>query len=332
MTHFITLNRGGEHESRSEHSRAVSEAGQITRLSVITSAPRIMKSVLQILGAAISICVLTGCASTGSGKSVGVGKDFKGPIGLQLYTLRAKFAKDVPGTLDLVKSNGVKYVELAGTYNLPPEQFTKMLSDRGLVPIAGHFGYDRFRDNPEAVAKEAKALGLKYAGLAWIGHQAPFDEKECRAAIDVFNKAGAVLAREGIQFFYHNHGYEFQPHGDGTLMDLLIKETDPKLVAFEMDTFWVKHPGADPTEWLKKYPNRWKLMHVKDMKHGTETNFSGGSNVNNDVVLGTGTMDWPAILKAAKAAGVEYYFIEDESDAAAEHIPQSLKYLEQVSW
>jgi sugar phosphate isomerase/epimerase len=280
-----------------------------------------------------AIIVLTGCSSTGtSQKSVGTGADFKGPIGLQLYSLRARFAKDVSNTLDLVKSNGVKYVELAGTYNLPPEKFKAMLNERGLVPISGHFSYDLFRDKPEEVAKQAKALGLKYAGCAWATHKAPFDEAQAKQTIEVFNKAGAVLKKEGIQFFYHNHGFEFRPHNGETFMDMLIKGTDPKLVAFEMDTFWVKHPGADPTAYLNKYPGRWKLMHVKDMKQGTESNFSGGSNVNNDVALGTGTMNWPSILAAAKKAGVEYYFIEDESDAAAEHLPQSLKYLEQVSW
>ena len=292
-----------------------------------------LRPCLRTLAALAAFTLLTGCASlTSDRNTVGTGKDFKGPVGLQLYTLRAKFAKDVPGTLDLVKSNGFKYVELAGTYNLPPEQFKKMLDERGLVPIAGHFGYDRYQKDPESVAREAKALGLKYAGVAWISHQAPFDEADCKSAIEVFNNAGAVLAQHGIQFYYHNHGYEFRPHNGETFMDMLIKGTDPKHVAFQMDTFWVKHPGADPTEYLNKYPNRWKLMHVKDMKAGTESNFSGGSNVNNDVALGAGTMDWPSILKAAQKAGVEYYFIEDESDAAAEHLPISLKYLEQVSW
>jgi sugar phosphate isomerase/epimerase len=284
----------------------------------------------QLFGAIAAILLITGCSSTQ--KSVGTGQSFKGPVGLQLYSLRAQFSKDVPGTLDLVKSNGVKYVELAGTYNLPPDKFKALLAERGLEPVSGHFSYDLFRDKPEEVAKQAKALGLKYAGCAWISHKAPFDEPQARQAIEVFNKAGAALQKEGIQFFYHNHGYEFRPAVNETYMDMLIKGTDPKLVAFEMDTFWVKHPGADPTEWLKKYPNRWKLMHLKDMKHGTESNFSGGSNVNNDVALGTGVMDWPSILAAAKAAGVEYYFIEDESDAAAEHLPISLKYLEGVKF
>jgi sugar phosphate isomerase/epimerase len=284
----------------------------------------------QLFGAIATILLVAGCSTTQN--SVGTGKSFKGPIGLQLYSLRAKFAKDVPSTLDLVRSNGIKYVELAGTYNLSPEQFKALLAERGLEPISGHFSYDLYRDKPEEVAKQAKALGLKYAGCAWISHKAPFDEAQAKAAIEVFNKAGAALKKEGIQFFYHNHGYEIRPAVSGTYMDMLIKGTDPKLVAFEMDTFWVKHPGADPTEWLNKYPNRWKLMHVKDMKKGTESNFSGGSNVNNDVALGTGILDWPSILAAAKKAGVEYYFIEDESDASAEHLPITLKYLEQVKF
>ena len=115
-------------------------------------------------------------------------------------------------------------------------------------------------------------------------------------------------------------------------MDLLMTETSPKLVHFEMDVFWVVHPGQDPVKWLEKYHGRWELMHVKDMKKGVKGDFSGKSDVSNDVALGTGQMDWPAILKAARKAGVKWYFIEDESPTVVEQIPQSLRYLEQVKW
>jgi len=258
---------------------------------------------------------------------------FKGPIGLQLYSLRADFAKDVPGTLDKVRAFGIKYVELAGTYSLSAEQFKKELSARKLVPISGHFPYDRYRDDPEGVARDAKALGLKYAGCAWITHEGDFDEKQCRAAAAVFNKAGEVLAKNGIHFFYHTHGYEFQPHAGGTLFDLLVKETNPKYVNFEMDVFWIVHPGQDPVQLLQKYSKRWVLMHVKDMKKGTPTGLlTGHTDVNNDVALGTGTMNWPPILAAAAKAGIKYYFIEDESSSSAQHIPESLRFLDQVKW
>jgi len=263
--------------------------------------------------------------------AVGTGPSFKGPVGLQLYSLREQFGKDVPGTLDEVKRWGIKYVELAGTYGLTPEQFKKELSSRGLVPISAHFGFDEYKKDPEAVAQQAMALGLKYAGCAWIPHNGDFDEKTCREAAAVFNKAGEVMAKHGMKFFYHVHGYEFQPHGDGTLLDLLFQETNPKLVSYQMDIFWIVFPGQDPVKLLEKYGKRWELAHLKDMRKGTQTGaLTGGTDVKNDAALGSGLMDLPAILRAAKKAGVKWYFIEDESPWSEQQVPQSLKYLEQV--
>src|SRR5262245_26530750 len=106
-----------------------------------------------------------------------MGQVFKGPIGLQLYSLREQFAKDVPGTLDLVRGFGIKYVELAGTYKLAPEKFKEQLDAKGLKPVSGHFPFERYRDNVEEIAREAKTLGLQYVGCAWIPHKDPFDEK-----------------------------------------------------------------------------------------------------------------------------------------------------------
>lgn len=273
---------------------------------------------------------LSACMTTE--KMAGTGSSFKGPIGLQLYSLRADFARDVPGTVAKVHSFGIKYVETAGTYNQSPEQFKEALRANGLEAISGHFAYERYRDNPEGVAQEAKALGLQYAGCAWITHTDPFDEKQCRAAAAVFNHAGEVLARHGLKFFYHTHGYEFLPHGNGTLFDLLMTETKPEFVRYEMDVFWVMHPGHDPVKLLQRYGKRFELMHVKDMRKGLKGDFTGHSDVNNDVALGTGQMNWPAILSTAARTGVKWYFIEDESDASAMHIPQSLHYLEELKW
>jgi sugar phosphate isomerase/epimerase len=265
--------------------------------------------------------------------AAGIGKSFKGPVGLQLYSLREQFKKDVPATLDEVKSFGIKYAELAGTYDMPPEKFKAELAQRGIEAISGHFPFERYRDDAESVAKEAEALGLKYSGCAWIPHQGDFDEKTCREAASVFNHAGEVLSKHGIKFFYHTHGYEFQKHGDGTLFDLLMKETKPEFVNYQMDIFWIIHPGQDPEKLLEKYNGRWLLMHLKDMRKGTPTGLlTGGSPVTNDVALGTGLMDLPAILKAAKKAGVKWYFIEDESPISEQQIPVSLKYLEQVKF
>ena len=265
--------------------------------------------------------------------SAGIGPSFKGPIGLQLYSLRDQFAKDVPGTLDTVKKLGFTDVELAGTYGLTPEQFRAQLDAHGLRAVSGHFPYDGFRTNLDGIIREAKVFGLKYVGCAWIPHGNTFDEKTCRDAIAVFNHAGEVLAAQGMTFFSHTHGYEFQPYKDGTLFDLMMVETKPKFVSYQMDIFWVVHAGQDPVKMLKKYGKRWQLMHLKGMKDGTETGLlTGHSDVSNDVPIGQGKIDFPPLLRAAKSAGVKWYFIEDESPSWATQIPQSLHYLETVLW
>ena len=292
-----------------------------------------MKSSLLYLLGFLALAQLANPAVAADRHPAGIGPDFKGPIGLQLYSLRDQFAKNVSTTLDQVQKFGIKYVELAGTYNLAPEKFKEQLDARGLKAISGHFPFERYRDDAEGVARDAKALGLQYAGCAWIPHNDPFDEKTCREAAAVFNHAGETLAKHGLKFFYHTHGYEFRPHGNGTLFDLLMAETKPKYVHYQMDVFWIVHPGQDPAKLLAKYGSRFELMHVKDMRKGTPTGLlTGHTDVTNDVALGTGIIDWPAILKAAKKAGVKWYFIEDESPTSVEQIPQSLRFLEQVKF
>ncbi len=249
-----------------------------------------------------------------------MGQNFKERIGLQLYSLRDQFAKDVPKTLDQVRDFGIKYVETHSTYGLTPEKFRAELDSRGLKAVAGHFAYERCRDDIEGVAREAKILGLQYAGCAWIPHKDPFDEKTCREASMVFNRAGEALAKHGLKFFYHTHGYEFLPYGKGTLFDLMMAETKPQFVHFEMDVFWIVHPGQDPVKLLEKYGSRFELMHVKDMKPGTPTGlFTGHADVTSNVALGKGVIDWPAVFRAARKAGVKWYFIEDESPDSVQH-------------
>jgi sugar phosphate isomerase/epimerase len=284
-----------------------------------------MKPMLSFIVTAASLAALFTCAA-GS---------FEGPWGLQLYSLRSEFATNVPGTLDEVKSWGVKNVELAGTYGLTPEQFRAQLDLRGLKAVSGHFPFDEYRTNLDAVVHAAKVFGLKYAGCAWIPHDdgKPFDEQTCREAIAVFNHAGEVLAKQNVRFFYHAHGYEFQPYPGGTLLDLMMKETNPKYVHFQMDVFWIVHPGQDPMALLKKYGKRWELMHVKGMRDSTPTGLlTGHTDVTNDVALGTGKIDYVPILRQAKKTGVKWYFIEDESPASEQQVPQSIHYLETVIW
>jgi sugar phosphate isomerase/epimerase len=132
----------------------------------------------------------------------------------------------------------------------------------------------------------------------------------------------------GLTFIYHNHGFEYQPYEDGTLYDYLLKNTDPKYVSMELDILWAFFPGQDPAQLLAKYGNRYKALHMKDLKKGVERgSLSGGTAQENDVILGTGQIDIPAVIKAAKKAGVKHYYIEDESSSSVTQVPESIKYL-----
>ena len=269
---------------------------------------------------------------TVSAGAVDLTGDFKGPLGLQLYSLRDAFKADVPGTLDKVKAFGFTDVETANTYGLGAEKLLAMLKERGLNPVSGHFQYDPLTKDLAGAVAEAKALGLKFAVCPWIPHEEGiFGEAEAKKAAADFNKFGEAFKAAGITFAYHCHGYEFKPFGDGAggnAFDVLMRETKPELVSFEMDVFWVAHPGQDPVKLLAKYPGRWALMHLKDIRKGAQTGiYTGHAPLTDDVPLGTGMVDWPAVLKQAAKSGVKYYFIEDESPTVMDALPVTTKYL-----
>lgn len=260
---------------------------------------------------------------------------FDAPAGLQLYSLRSQFKlRGVEWTLDKVKEMGIVEVELAsGVPDLAAEPMRAELDKRGLKAVSSHFGYKRWKTDLDNVVKEAKTLGIQYAGCAWIDHQGEFDAAECTDAIEVFNKAGAALAKEGIKFFYHLHGFEFQPGESGTLADRLIKETKAGDVSYQMDVLWIIFPGQSPVKLMETYPDRWVLMHLKDLKKGIATgSLSGHTDVNNNVVLGQGQVNWPEVFAAAQKIGIKHYFIEDESDTVLDQLPKHLEYLKSVKW
>ena len=259
--------------------------------------------------------------------------DFKGPLGVQLYSVRDAIAKDVPGTLARVRALGFREVELAGTYGLSAAQFRAELDRAGLRATSMHVGYERLRDSLPAVLDDARTLGVQYVGTAWIPHSGvALTEEGARQAAADFTTWGRAAQERGLQFFYHVHGYEFVPGPSGALpMDILIRET-PQAVKFEMDVFWISRPGADPVAWLRKYPTRWRLLHLKDMKKGTPTNVNTGS-ANPDeteVPVGTGQIDYRAVLRTAQEIGVEKYYIEDETASPFATMPLTVQWLERV--
>jgi sugar phosphate isomerase/epimerase len=275
-------------------------------------------------------------ACSNAPKEISLRGDFHGPLGVQLYSVRNEAAKDLPGTLVRVHDLGFREVELAGTYGLSAAAFRRMLDSVGLHAASMHVGYEQFRDSLATVLQDAKTLGVQYVGTAWIPHpDGPISEDSTHKAAADFNRWGRAAKEQGLQFFYHVHGYEFQPVTSGALpMDILMSETDSDAVKYEMDVFWITRPGADPVAWLRKYPNRWRLLHLKDMKKGTPTNVNNGAaNADStEVPVGTGQIDYRAVLRTAQEIGVEQYFLEDETSAPFTTMPQSVQWLETVRY
>jgi sugar phosphate isomerase/epimerase len=272
---------------------------------------------------------------------------FHAPIGLQLYSLRHMFPEKAgPGGeaehiqkiekgLKEAHALGFTQIELAGTYGLPAAKFKSLLDAAGLQPVSEHVSMERLEKELEAVATEAKVLGVHFVGVAWVPHEGLFDYRKAAETAAKFNKIGEALSKHGLHFFDHAHGYEFDPKGKSPeglkAMDVLIRDTKPEFVTFQMDTFWIKYPGENPVIWLGKYPGRWQLMHIKDMKIGLETgHHTGGTDVSNDVAAGTGQLNWPEILAVAQKEGVRAYFLEDESVQAVPQLVQSVHYLKNL--
>ena len=256
---------------------------------------------------------------------------YAGPLGIQAYTFRKSFAVDVARTLDTIRMLGFTELEGGNGNNITPQEFKKLCKERGISIPATGTSYEQLVQHPDSVVYRAQALGAKYVMCAWIPHEkGVLSFENAKKATEDFNKAGKFLKVHGLTFCYHTHGYEFQPYENGTLLDYIFKNTDPKYVSFEMDIFWVQFGGGNPAELLKKYGSRWKLMHLKDMNHSTKKDLTGLTDPENDVPLGSGALDIPAILKRAKKAGIKHYFIEDESNNVMKQLPESIAYLKNL--
>lgn len=267
-------------------------------------------------------------------RSVAQEVNFKDHLGIQLYSLRAQMATPgLTGALDLVKSYGVKEVETYVINGVTAEKLAAELKSRGLLAVSSHVGHAAFRSDISAVIRDAKTLGVKYVVIPTppVDANGMFTEEVARATAASFNEWGAALKKEGLQLGFHPHGREFRPTAAGngeTSFDILVRETKPELVTFELDVFWAYLPGQDPVKLLEKYPNRWAAIHIKDMLKGYAIgSHTGGAPPTAKVPVGTGQIDYPAILRVAQKIGVKHYFLEDETPTPLQSIPDSFKYL-----
>lgn len=226
-------------------------------------------------------------------------------FGLQLYTLRDDLPKDPKGILKQVAGMGYKQLEgYEGPkgifWGMSNTDFKKYLDDLGTTYVSSHCDISK---DFERKAAEAAAIGMKYLICPYKGAQKKMDDYKKFA--DEFNQKGEICKKNGIRFAYHNHDYTFKELEGQLPQDVLMNSTDPALVDYELDMYWVVAAGQDPEAWLKKYPNRFKLCHVKDRT-------KGATDAADSCTLGEGSIDYQKILKTAKQTGMEYYIVEQE--------------------
>lgn len=243
------------------------------------------------------------------------------PVGIQLYTIREAIAADAAATLKKLRAIGYGEVETAGFGKLTAKQFRVLLDDAGLACPSAHLGFDPA--NLDAAFDDAHALGAKYAASGSLdalvepakpapGAARAMSLDEARRTAQLANRIGAAAKRAGLQYVYHNHAFEFADQGGGaTGYDLLLRETDPELVKFEIDCGWMVFAGRDPLDYLRKHPQRFPLIHVKD--------FLPESRLRGRMLgaeLGHGVIDYQPIFAAAAKAGLQHYFAEQEDPFA----------------
>jgi sugar phosphate isomerase/epimerase len=249
-------------------------------------------------------------------------------IGLELYTVRDALAKDFEGTLAQVAKIGYKEVEFAGYFAHVPDfvpslkRTREILDGDGLTAPAAHVPYSALApDIWPRVLEASKVLGHDYIVNPSIDREVLKQPDGWKLAAETFNRAGEESQKSGIQFAYHNHVEEFKPLPDGRLpYDVLLSESDPKLVKMEMDLGWAHEARVDPLKYFAQYPGRFPLVHVKDFD-------------KDDVMTeaGSGVIDWKSIFAKSELAGVKHYFVEhDNPKSPFESVQISYAYLKDL--
>jgi len=243
------------------------------------------------------------------GKHVAAAAPLRLPVGLQLYSVRNLLPKDFEGTLHQLAAAGYSEVEAAGYYDKTAADFGNALQKAGLRCVSTHHSLVQLRAQFEQLIEYGQALKLEYIICSWAGvHRDPSRKGDLtlddwRYVADEFNKIGEKVKAAGMIFGYHNHVVEFGTEGGVVFFDELLKRTDPNLVVFEMDCGWVVGGGHNPVEYLARQPERFHLLHVKDMVKQPDGKLK-------NVVMGKGSIDYKPIFRAA--TGLKHYFIEQE--------------------
>ncbi|WP_114783500.1 sugar phosphate isomerase/epimerase family protein [Botryobacter ruber] len=238
-------------------------------------------------------------------------------IGIQLYTLRDQISKDVKSVIAKVAKAGYSEVETYGYsreskfWGLEPKAFKQLLQSHKLTAPSGHFGFDQYiaagkEDDLKSYIEAANVVGMHYIIVPHLGESLRRSASDYKRVADKISKAGEACKKAGLQLAYHNHAFEFDKFGNTTGFDILLKETDPELVKFELDLYWVVRAGLEPVELFKANPGRFELWHVKDMDK---------TNPKLNTEVGSGSINFRKIFENTKLSGVKHILVEQENFA-----------------
>ena len=266
-----------------------------------------------------------------SNTSISLPKKVK-DIGLQVYTLRDLMAKDLIGTLQKVAEIGYKNIELFGYaegkyFGKSIAEMRKITDDLGLSVVSAHYlsgqgsnAWGTPVNQWEKAVEDAAKMGQKYMTVAFLLPDERKSLNDYKKVADILNKAGEITAKYGITMAYHNHDFEFISLEGKVPMDVLLQNTQADLVKFELDIYWIKKAGLDPIQFFKQNKGRVPLWHVKDMEKES----------GDFAPVGDGVIDWMAIFKEEKTAGLTHFFVEQDNHkygTPLENIEKSLKWL-----
>jgi sugar phosphate isomerase/epimerase len=265
----------------------------------------------------------------------------KRTIGVQLYTVRGTLMKDSDHVLKTIADIGYKEIEGQGRVDLIA--LAPKIRELGMSPVSCHVetplitgDWEKYKNMTPLPLEEAvesvKKIGVQYFTMAYIQPQARGDLDFYRKTADNMNHAGEVCKKAGLQFAYHNHAFEFGGKPGERPIDIFKDRLDKKLVALEMDIFWVSVAGNDPLEMLKQWKGRVALLHLKDKEKGTPVQYSESVPKSAFKEVGSGVVDIPAVLKAAPAAGVKHYFVEQDQTAGdpLDSLRKSFDYIQSI--
>ncbi|MCH7399690.1 sugar phosphate isomerase/epimerase [Belliella sp. DSM 107340] len=238
---------------------------------------------------------------------ISASKETLAAFGIQLYSVKENMAENASETIKSLAGYGYNQIEgfdggKGIFWGMKNTEFKNLTDDLGLDFVSSHVNTYKDLDR---IAGEAGEIGMKYLINPYVGAQKSMDD--FKRIADDFNKQGEICKKNGVKFAYHNHGYTFVDFDGQIPQDYLLENTDPDLVDFELDLYWVYTAGYDPLEYLAKHPNRFKLGHVKDKQSGLDKSEPDGSTL-----VGTGVLDFPSIIRKAKDNGMEYFIVEQE--------------------